>query len=277
MSSRGVPSAAIVAVVHDHQAVAQLLGLVHVVRGEDEGDAALLEAEQAVPDDVPGLRVETGGGLVEDQDVRVVDEAPGDREAALHAAGQRVDLVVGALGELNEVEQLVGALVDQLARQPEVAAVDEQVLAHRQLVVQGVFLRDDAEPGPDRGPVADGVTAENGKITRVSAERHSRACAWWRISRHRSGRGSQTPHHGTRSKSIPSTAVKLPNRFVRPRARTSTSGTRRRIPGSLADSEWFCGRRVLPVSRSVPGKPVGAGKVQQGHVGRAVRAVRPLP
>ena len=30
-----------------------------------------------------------------------------------------------------------------------------------------------------------------------------------------------------RSKSIPSTAVKLPNRFVRPRARTSTSGTRR--------------------------------------------------
>ncbi len=153
------------AVVHDDQAVAQLLRLVHVVRGEDERDAALLEVEQAVPDDVPCLRVEPGGGLVEYQDVRVVDEAPGDREAALHAAGQRLYLVIGPLGELHEVEQLGGALVDQLARQAEVAAVDEQVLPDRQLVVQRVFLRHDAESRPDRNPVAHRIAAQNGKLT----------------------------------------------------------------------------------------------------------------
>ena len=44
MRSRGVPSAAILPWSMTDQAVAQLLGLVHVVRGEDEGDAALLEA-----------------------------------------------------------------------------------------------------------------------------------------------------------------------------------------------------------------------------------------
>src|SRR6202012_5217619 len=67
-----------------------------------------------------------------------------------------------------------------------------------------------------------------------------------------------------RSKLIPSTAVKLPNRFVRPRARTSTSGTRRRIPGTSMDSEWFCGLDHR--------KPDGAGKVQQGHVGGSVHS-----
>ena len=68
--------------------------------------------------------------------------------------GERVDHVVGALGELHEVEQLVGPLAMTLARQAEVAAVDEQVLADGQLGVEGVLLRHDAEPGPDRGAVA---------------------------------------------------------------------------------------------------------------------------
>src|ERR1700744_6142877 len=66
-----------------------------------------------------------------------------------------------------------------------------------------------------------------------------------------------------RSKSIPSTAVKLPNRFVRPRARTSTSGTRRRIPGSPVNSEPFYG--VV-----FSGKRVAAGTVEQDHVGGPV-------
>jgi hypothetical protein len=152
-------------VVHDHEAVAQLLGLVHVVRGEDEGDAALLEAEETIPDDVPRLRVEAGRGLVEDEDLGLVDEAAGDREAPLHAARQRVDHVVGALGELHEVEQLIGPLGDELAPEPEVAPVHQQVLADGELGVERVFLRDHAETGPDRGAVAHGVTAENGKLT----------------------------------------------------------------------------------------------------------------
>ncbi len=153
------------AVVHHDQPVAQLLGLVHVVGGEDQRHAALLEPEQPVPDDVPGLRVEAGGGLVQDEDVRVVDEAPGDGQAALHPARQRVDLVPGPLGELDEVEQLVGPLVDQLARQAEVASVDQHVLPHGELVVERVLLGNDPEAGADRRPIFHRVTTEDAKIT----------------------------------------------------------------------------------------------------------------
>jgi hypothetical protein len=151
-------------VVHDHQPVAQLLGLVHVVRRQDQRDAALLEPEQPVPDHVPGLRVQPGGGLVEDQDLRLVDERAGDRQAALQAAGQRVDLVPGPVRELDEIEQRVGPLPDDPAGQAEVPAVDEQVLPDGQLDVEGVLLGDHAEPGPDRGPVPDRIEAEDGHL-----------------------------------------------------------------------------------------------------------------
>ena len=65
MSARGEPSATIFALVHDHEAVAELLGLVHVVGREDERDAALLQAIEAVPQRVARLRVEPRGRLVE--------------------------------------------------------------------------------------------------------------------------------------------------------------------------------------------------------------------
>ena len=83
--------------VHDDEPVAQLLRLVHVVRRQHERDAALLEPVEPVPQEVAGLRVEPGRRLVEEQDGRLVDERAGDRQASLHAARQRLDLVVGAL------------------------------------------------------------------------------------------------------------------------------------------------------------------------------------
>ena len=52
--------------VHDHEPIAELLRLVHVVRREDERHALLLEAVEAVPERVPRLRVEAGGRLVEE-------------------------------------------------------------------------------------------------------------------------------------------------------------------------------------------------------------------
>jgi hypothetical protein len=64
---------------------------------------------------------------------------------------------VGAVRELDEVEQRGGPLPDDAAGQPEVPAVDEQVLPDGQLDVEGVVLRHHAEPGPDRRAVPDRV------------------------------------------------------------------------------------------------------------------------
>ena len=94
------------AAVHDHEPVTELLGLVHVVRREHEGDARLLQSIEALPQHVARLRVETGGRLVEQQDLGLVDQGARDRQPALHAARQRVDPRVAAIGELHELQQL---------------------------------------------------------------------------------------------------------------------------------------------------------------------------
>jgi hypothetical protein len=86
------------AVVHDREAVAQALGLFHEVRGEHERLAFLRQAAQPLPDQVARLRVEAGGRLVHENELRVVHQRARQRQAALHAAGERADLGVAAPG-----------------------------------------------------------------------------------------------------------------------------------------------------------------------------------
>ena len=93
------------AMIHHHESIAELLGLVHVVGRDDERDAFSLQAVETFPEQVPGLGVEPGGRLVEDQEFRLVDEGSGNGEAAFHAAGKVVDPVVRPLGELREFEK----------------------------------------------------------------------------------------------------------------------------------------------------------------------------
>ena len=111
------------------------------------------------------LGVEAGRRLVEQHQLGPVDERAGDGEAAPHPARQQVDPVVPTIGQLDELEQLVGSLTDDAPRQVEVAAVDEHVVAHRQLEVERVLLGHDAETGADARPVGRRVHAQHAEIT----------------------------------------------------------------------------------------------------------------
>ena len=178
ISSSGEPSATISPLSITTRRSRELLGLVHVVRGQHDGHALLLEPEQPVPHDVPGLRVEPGRRLVEQQHLGPVDQRAGDGQPALHAAGEVLDLGLRLLGELHELEQLVDALAHLGARDPEVAAVDVEVVAHVELGVEGVLLRAHPDaargsrarrwPGRGRGSAASPpLTGETAAIIRI--------------------------------------------------------------------------------------------------------------
>ena len=182
------------AAVHDHEPVAELLGLVHVVRREHERHALPLQLVEPLPHEVARLRVEAGGRLVEQHELGLVDQRPGDREPALHAAGQLVDPVVAAVGQLHEVQQLVGPLADHGARQAEVAAVDEQVLADGELEVEAC---PPAAPTPSRarisGPSRRRVEPEHPQLAAGDRRDAARSSASSRSCPRRSGRGTRTP------------------------------------------------------------------------------------
>ena len=107
------------------------------------------------------LRIETGRGLVEDHQLRLVDQRAGDGEPSLHAAGERLHLVGAPLGELDEGEKLVDALADHLAGEVEVAAVDVEVLLDVNSVSSVVLLGHDTEARPDRGALDRGIDPEH--------------------------------------------------------------------------------------------------------------------
>ena len=92
------------ALVHDADAVGHLLGLVDVVRGQDDGDAALAQAPHQRPHVAAQLDVDPGGRLVEEQDLGLVRERLRDQHPPLHPARQRHDLVVALLPQ-REVAQ----------------------------------------------------------------------------------------------------------------------------------------------------------------------------
>ena len=125
------------AVVHRHQMV-EALGFFHVGRGHDHRHAGALGAQGF--DQAPELpareRVHAGGGLVEDQQVGVVDQRAAQPELLLHAARELAGGAVAKRCQAGGVEQALDtrlALGRALAEQPR---EEIDVLAHRQRGVE---------------------------------------------------------------------------------------------------------------------------------------------
>ena len=72
--------------IHDRDAVAQPLGFVHVVRGQNDRPPGLLEVFDQIPQLATGLRIESGCRLVEEQQLRATDQCAGEREPLLLSA-----------------------------------------------------------------------------------------------------------------------------------------------------------------------------------------------
>jgi hypothetical protein len=74
------------AAVEDGDPIGELVGLVEVLRGQEDGDAAGREIADAVPHLAAAARVEPGGGLVEEDHLRRPDQRHGQVEAPAHSA-----------------------------------------------------------------------------------------------------------------------------------------------------------------------------------------------
>ena len=132
------------AVVHDRDPVAELVGLLHVVGGEQDGLAVVVELAQDLPEGQPALGVEAGGRFVHEQHGRPVEDRTGHHEALRHAARQGVHRRLGPAAEVELLEQLVGDLPALPGRHAEQPAVEVEVLPHGQGAVEGVLLGHDA-------------------------------------------------------------------------------------------------------------------------------------
>ena len=88
-------------------AVAQPLGLVQVVRAEE--DRAPLPAQRLdeVAHRLGGFGVQRGGRLVQKHDRRLVQQRAGDGQLLLHALGEGAGLAVPAIPEIEQAQVLL--------------------------------------------------------------------------------------------------------------------------------------------------------------------------
>ncbi len=84
--------------------IAECFHRLHVVGGEDDGLALLLQAEHFVLHDAGIHRVETAEGLVEDQQVRVVDHGRDELHLLLHPLGELLHLAVVPAHDVEPLE-----------------------------------------------------------------------------------------------------------------------------------------------------------------------------
>ena len=204
-SSRGVPSAISLPVVHDADAIAQRVRLVHVMRGDQDRAAALAKPLEHVPQLAARLRIEAGRRLVEKQQLGLARQRARHRQPLLLPARQlrrptrRASL---RARRCRAARRPSGPSRIERSEQP-------QRLCDGQLVGQLRFLQLDAEPRPQRtrrrGPTAGRAPRRRRRRRAASPSRISMVVVL------PAPFGPSRPKHSPRStsRSRPSTAITI--------------------------------------------------------------------
>jgi hypothetical protein len=136
------------------------------VRGEDDGHPAVPELAHPVPHEQPGLRVEAGARLVEEDHPGRVHQRPGDQQPLRHAAGVVVDLVAAAVAQTQLRQQGVGPPVPFRPPDPVVRGVEDQVLPGGERPVEVGTLGHDRQPTACGDRVGSDVDPRDAGATR---------------------------------------------------------------------------------------------------------------
>src|SRR5437870_1171422 len=152
------------AAADDGDVAAQGLGFLEVVGGENDGGAAGVDLPEELPHRTADLDIHSRGGLVEDQEARLVHERARDHQAALHASGECTRDAAALVPQLQLLQVLLRALPRDRARD----AVEARLVDHdgvRALEhVEVEFLRHDADAGLGGLGLAVDVVAEDARF-----------------------------------------------------------------------------------------------------------------
>src|SRR5258708_3655405 len=133
----------------ERDAVAERIGLVEVVRAEEDGAALAADLADELAHGARGVGVEPRGRLVEEHDARLVDRRPRDRHLLLHAARERRDGLRATVPEAHEPQVALGLRPRRRAVEPEQRREEQEVLLGGLPLVEAGLLGEDADRGPD--------------------------------------------------------------------------------------------------------------------------------
>src|SRR6266705_2328039 len=148
--------------VDNRDALAQLVRLLHVLgRQEDRHVLLPVKATEVLPHRGPRLRVETRRGLVQEQDSRVMNEPGTQVESPPHPAGVRVRPAVRGILQLQDIEDLLDALLNERIGHVIEPPNQPEVLAARKFSVDPDRLSRIPDDAPDVQTIALDIEARD--------------------------------------------------------------------------------------------------------------------
>src|SRR5216684_6770461 len=129
-----------VAMIDDGHAVAEPLGLFHVVGRQEDGASLLPEALHDIPQLQTALRIESGGGLVEKENVGIADQRACDGEPLPLTAGELTHTRIVLFIERQIAQQVLGIRSGAVERSEK-----PQRLEDSELVGELCFLQRDPD------------------------------------------------------------------------------------------------------------------------------------
>src|SRR6266511_1450755 len=143
--------------------VAQLLGLAHVMRGEDDRGGLLPPELCDLEADADGhVRVEPQRRLVQEQQLRLVEERLGEGQPLLEPGGQLVVLRLAVRLELGQFDELLDSAVKRPPAEPVETAVEGEDFGRAQAPDEGSVTARHVQPAADGRGLADQVMAKDG-------------------------------------------------------------------------------------------------------------------
>src|SRR6266852_6240505 len=135
--------------IHNGDALTELLSFVHIVRGKQDSHALLVERSNAVPDEKPGLRIKAIGGFVEKQHIWCVHERAGEHKSLRHATRVVVYVIFTTICQAEFGQQPICSRLSFCAGHRVVAGMKGQKFARSQALVQVALLRYNGDTLPD--------------------------------------------------------------------------------------------------------------------------------
>jgi hypothetical protein len=145
------------ATVVDYDAVADVFDIGEEVAAEDDGGSAVGEGDNEIFDFAAADGVEAGGGFIEDDEFRVIDEGLGEADTALHALGEFPDEAAVDIIEADHFEELCATAVAFGGGQVEEAAEEVDGFPGVEVAVEVGFLGEVTDSAFS-GDVSGGVT-----------------------------------------------------------------------------------------------------------------------
>jgi hypothetical protein len=122
----------------------------------------------------PAARVQAGGGLVEEQDARLAEQAHRQVEPADHATGVGAGAAVGHVGQIETLQQFGGTTAGLWARQVVQVAHQVQVLRAGEQPVHRGELAGDADRGAYRVGLGGDRVPGDAYLARVRTDQRRR-------------------------------------------------------------------------------------------------------